>query len=261
MIVTLTTDFGGRDGYAGAMKGVIYSLLPRATVVDITHDVPPFDVRHAAFALWQAAPFFPPETVHVAVVDPGVGGSRRGLVVAHRRQFFVGPDNGVFTPFLEEPPLAWELANPDLRLPDLSATFHGRDLFAPAAARLAGGLPAAEVGPPVSDPVRLPAWRVLRQPGAWQAAIVHIDAFGNCVTSLPAARLSELGPGPYRVTVAGGEPLALRRTYGEAESGEPLALIGSSGLVEIAVREGDAATRLRLRRDDVVLISIASASK
>jgi len=254
MMITLTTDFGRRDGYVGAMKGVIYSLMPRAVVVDITHEVPPFDVRHAAFVLGQAAPFFPPDTIHVAVVDPGVGGERRGMVAVHRRQFFVGPDNGIFTPFLTDPPVAWELKNPDLFLPHAAATFHGRDLFAPAAAHLAGGLPAAEVGPPLLDPVRLPSWEVTRAGDALRAAIIHIDAFGNCVTGLPAARLGELGSGPYRVEGAGPEALELRRTYTEVECGRPLALIGSSGLVEIAVREGNAAKLLHLQRDDIVCI-------
>ncbi|MDP8222738.1 MAG: SAM-dependent chlorinase/fluorinase [Candidatus Lernaella stagnicola] len=257
MILTLTTDFGLADGYAGAMKGVILSRAPRANVVDISHEVPPHDVLHGAFVLFQAAPFFPPDTVHVAVIDPGVGTARRGIVVAHRRHFFVGPDNGVFSPFLDEQAVVYELADPDLWLPDPSATFHGRDLFAPAAAQLATGLPPAECGPRVDDPVRLPAWRLKREGDSFVTAVVHIDRFGNCITALPGARLAELGSGTIRVIPEGGPALALRRAYGEVEVGEPLALVGSSGLLEIAVRNGHAARVLELTRETVVRISVS----
>jgi len=257
MIVTLTTDFGASDGYAGAMKGVILSIAPRATLADITHDVPPGDVRHAAFVLAQAAEYFPPDTVHVAVVDPGVGGPRRALAVARRRQFFVGPDNGVFSFFLDADAVCRELTNPDLWLPRASATFHGRDLFAPAAAHLATGLPLAECGPAVTDPVRLPEWAVTVEGHALHAAVVHIDHFGNCVTSLPAARLAELGPGPYRIAPEGAPPVGLRRIYGDAAPGEALALVGSMGLVEIAVRDGSAAATLAIRRGTPVRVTLS----
>lgn len=257
MIITLTSDFGSADGYAGAIKGVILSIAPRAMVVDITHEAPPQDVRHAAFALAQAAEFFPPETVHLAVVDPGVGGARRGLVVARKRQFFVGPDNGIFSFFLEGGAVCHELTNPDLWLPNASATFHGRDLFAPAAAHLATGLPLEDCGPVVTDPVKLPEWDILAEPHALQTAVVHIDHFGNCITALPAARLAELGPGPYLVTPHDRPPVSLRRTYGDVPPGQPLALIGSTGLVEIAVREGNAANDLALRRGTQVRITLS----
>ncbi|NLH49962.1 MAG: SAM-dependent chlorinase/fluorinase [Myxococcales bacterium] len=257
MIITLTTDFGLADGYVGAMKGVIYSLVPRATVVDITHEVPPFDVGHGAFALAQAAPFFPPETVHVAVVDPGVGGSRRGIVAVWRRQLFVGPDNGLFSPFLEDRTIVRELADPDLWLPDAAPTFHGRDLFAPAAARLAGGLPVAECGPAVTDPVRLPDWEIRRQAGVLIVAVAHVDRFGNCITALPASRLEEIGPGPCLVEAPGLPPLPLSRTYDDVPHGQLLALIGSHGFLELAVREGSAAA-LGFSRGTIVRVRPAS---
>jgi len=248
MIVTLTTDFGLRDGYAAAMKGVILSRAPRATVVDISHYIAPFDVQMASYVLWQAAPYFPPGAIHVCVVDPGVGGARRGLVVEARQHLFVGPDNGVFTPFLDDAARAYELANPDLWLPRPSVTFHGRDLFAPTAVHLAQGLPSSECGPPVGDPVRLPAWDVRREGDTFTAAVVHVDHFGNLVTGLDHARLAELGDGPFRAHLPGGETLPVRRTYVEVETDEPLALIGSFGLLEIAVREGSAASFFGLDR-------------
>lgn len=254
MIITLTTDFGWADGYVGAIKGVVYSLLPRAQVVDITHDVPPFDVAHGAFVLAQATPFFPPETVHVGVVDPEVGGARRGVVVAHRRRFYVGPDNGLFTPFLTADAVVRELTNPDLFLPTAAPTFHGRDLFAPTAAHLAGGLPMEECGPLVADPARLPDWDVRLTDGAFFTAVIHVDRFGNCITALPAARLDELGSGPVRIQAPGLPPLPLSRTYADVAGGQPLALIGSHGMVEIAVREGSAAA-LGLARGAIVRAS------
>jgi S-adenosyl-L-methionine hydrolase (adenosine-forming) len=257
MIITLTTDFGLADGYVGATKGVIFSRAPRAQLVDISHRVPPQDVRHAAFVLAQAAEFFPPDTVHVAVVDPGVGGSRRGIVVARRRQFFVGPDNGIFSYFLDDQAVCHELKNPNLWLPEASATFHGRDLFAPAAAHLAQGLELADCGPRIEDPVRLPGWTVHKQQASFETSVVHVDHFGNCITALPAARLGELGQGPYLVTALDRRPVGLRRTYGDVAPGEPLALVGSTGLVEIAVRDGSAAEELSIGRGTQVQVTLS----
>jgi len=252
MIITLTTDFGARDGYAGAIKGVIASRAPRATVFDISHEIPSFDIAHAAFVLFTAAPFYPPGTVHVAVIDPGVGGARRGVVVVGRQHLFVGPDNGVFTPFLDEAAAVHELADPDLWLGHAAATFHGRDLFAPTAVHLAQGLAPADCGPTVAEPVRLPAWNVEREGDALVAAVVHVDGFGNAITGLSTERLAELGEGSYAATIAGHEPIAVRRTYADADSGQLLALIGSTGLLELAVREGSAAAQLGLQRGDAV---------
>lgn len=254
MIITLTTDFGNCDEYAASMKGVIYSRAPRATVVDISHNIPPFDVQAGSFVLAQAARFFPPETIHIGVVDPGVGSARRGLLIVSRRQMFVGPDNGLFTPFFDPPAQMFALTNPDLWLPHAGDTFHGRDLFAPTAVHLAEGLPPEEVGAEVKNPVRLPAWNVRRDGDRLIGAVVHIDHFGNAITSLSAARLPELGEGPFAVEIAGHAPLPLLVTYRDAEPGHPLALIASCGMVEVAVREGNGASHLGLQRGDVVRI-------
>ncbi len=257
MIITMTTDFGNRDGYVAAMKGVVYSRAPRATVVDISHNIPPFDVQAGSFVLAQAARFFPPETIHLGVVDPRVGSERRGLLIVSRRQMFVGPDNGLFTPFLDHQAQVFALTNPNLWLPHASNTFHGRDLFAPTAVHLAEGLAPEDVGPEVTDPVRLPAWNVRRDGDSLIGAVVHIDRFGNAITGLPAAFLNELGEGPFVVELAGQESIPLLSVYSDTRPGEALALIASCGMVEVAVREGNGASYLNVQRGDVVRIKPA----
>ena len=258
-IVTLTTDFGGRDPYVAAMKGVILGIARAARraveLVDLTHEVAPHYVVEAALALDAVVPFFPPGTVHVAVVDPAVGTARRGLAVAARGQVFVGPDNGLFTPFLAGTSWqAWELTAPEYRLAAVSRTFHGRDVFAPAAAHVATGVGPARLGAPVTDPVRL-AWPHPGEIGGVVAgAVLHVDRFGNLVTSIPAGAIA----GPLRagatVRVA-GRPVPIVGTYGELARGRAGALVGSSGRLEIAVREGSAARVLGARRGTAVVVS------
>lgn len=257
-LITLTTDFGLRDGYSGVMKGVIAGIAPQATVIDLTHEIAPQDVRSAAYLLWATLPYFPPETVHLAVVDPGVGTARRALAARTPWGYLVGPDNGLFSyVWAAAPPeLAVELTNPAYRLPALSATFHGRDLFAPAAAHLACGVPLAAFGPPVSDPVRWPLPRLERLPGALGGEVLYVDRFGNGVTSIGRLHweneelrlVPAFGQGPAlevqtarALVQAAGRRWLLRRTYGEVAAGEPLALIGSAGLLELAVAQGSAA--------------------
>jgi S-adenosylmethionine hydrolase len=246
-IIAFTTDFGGSDTYVAEMKAAVLAILRDVHLVDVTHEVAPQDVLGGALALEAAAPAFPAGTVHVAVVDPGVGTARRGMALEARGQVFVGPDNGLFTPFLGGGDWrAFEVSDPTYRRPAVSATFHGRDVFAPAAAHLARGVPASRLGPPLSDPVRLP-W-----PGARETArglvgsVLHVDRFGNLVTSIAADRVDALGEGAV-VRVA-GRTLPLVRTYGELRPGSLGALVGSSGRLEVAVREGSAAARLRIRR-------------
>jgi S-adenosylmethionine hydrolase len=236
-IVTLTTDFGQEDGYVGAMKGVLLSRAPGVTLVDITHDLPRHDIAAAANALLDAAPHFPPGTVHLAVVDPGVGGARAAVVVAAAGQLFVGPDNGVFALVAPRPDAAHAIEDPAFRGEMISATFHGRDLFAPAAARLALGAPPAAAGPAVALRGRLdigPGHRV-----------VHVDRFGNLVTNIAGS------PPPARVRLAGGA-VAVRTTYESVAAGELVAYVGSRGTIEIAVREGSAAALLGAGRGTAV---------
>jgi S-adenosyl-L-methionine hydrolase (adenosine-forming) len=266
-IITLTTDFGTRDAYVAEMKGVMLEIAASAGhtlhLIDVTHEVAAHDVTEGALALDGAVPYFPRGSVHLAVVDPGVGTARRGLVVRTDRALFVGPDNGLFTPFLEQstPWDAWELQANEYRLPSVSRTFHGRDIFAPAAAHLAAGVAPERFGPAVRDPVRL-AWPTVRAvAGAVAGAVLHVDRFGNLVTSIRGEVLDDVGQGA-RIRLA-GRPLPLVSTYGELEEGQAGALVGSSGRLEIAVREGSAAARFKARRGTPVVVSrsLAPAAK
>ena len=265
VIVTLTTDFGVRDPYVAEMKGAILGIARTAgatvQLVDVTHEVARHDVVEGALALEAATPFFPRGTVHVAVIDPGVGTARRGMVVAARGQVFVGPDNGVFTPFLSGTDWrAFELAAPEYRLPAVSRMFHGRDVFAPAAAHVAVGVDVARLGPAVTDPVRL-AWEGARErAGTLEGAVIHVDRFGNLVTSLFAEAVAARLGARIRVSVR-GRAIPMVNTYGELERGGLGALAGSSGRLEIAVREGSAAAALRARRGTRVTVSPTSSSR
>jgi S-adenosylmethionine hydrolase len=214
------------------------------TLVDISHSVTPQDVRHAARVLATAVPFFPSGTIHVAVVDPGVGSARRGIALQTPSAIFVGPDNGLFTPFVGQRVACVALTNPATHRRPVSVTFHGRDVFAPVAAHLANGLPLSELGPPVDDPLSWVSPQPQRLPdGRVRAEVVYVDHFGNLVTNV--RRGEREGLGKIRVVV-GGESLILRRTYADVAPGALLALFGSDGYLEVAVRDGSAAGHLGL---------------
>ncbi len=242
-VITLTTDFGLRDPFVGIMKGVILNLVSHAQMVDLAHDLPPGDIQCGAFCLAAATRFFPHGTIHVAVVDPGVGSSRRTLAVQTSRAWYVAPDNGILTlVFRCDPPdIIVQLENPRFWLADVSRTFHGRDIFAPVAAHLALGVPLTEFGPPVQDPVQLPIPEPREVAGEWEGVVVYVDRFGNCVTNLPAALV--VGRSAVTVRVGRQRLNRLSQTYADVASGMPLALVGSMGFVEIAVRDGSAAER------------------
>jgi S-adenosylmethionine hydrolase len=240
-VVTLTTDFGLRDPFVGIMKGVILGICPDARLVDLTHDVAPHDVLEAALALEASLPFFPAGTVHLVVVDPGVGSARRALAVAAGGQVCAGPDNGVLSPALGTAGRsAVALASPAHRLPSVSRTFHGRDVFAPAAAHLAAGTPLERLGPPVLDPVTIamPGFRLER--GVATGEVIGWDRFGNLVTSIPGAAIDGLGSGPVAVEVGGRGAGEVVECYADARIGEPGGIVGSSGRLEVFVREGSA---------------------
>jgi hypothetical protein len=267
--IALLTDFGTRDSYAGVLRGVLATLAPHASLLDLTHDIPPGDIRAAALALWQATPYFPPQTVYLCVVDPGVGTGRRALAAAWPDRICVGPDNGLFSYLIDRdgPPQAVELARPEYQLPEPSATFHGRDIYAPAAAHLASGVPLSELGPPAGDLVRLEAPRLAAEDGRIEGEVLQADRFGNWITSIGVLRREPgglrlepwLGQGPTRrlpassarVRLTSGEELELLRTYQDAPAGGGLAYIGSSGLLELAVNAGSAAA-LGIARGDTV---------
>jgi hypothetical protein len=241
-IITLTTDFGLREPFAGIMKGVILSICPTARLVDLTHEVEPQDVLGACLALEAALPYFPDGTVHLAVVDPGVGGARRPLALSTRGHYLVGPDNGVFTLALRGARFtAVALTAPEYRLAELSRTFHGRDVFAPAAAYLAAAVPLARLGPEVTDPILLPIPGSRLEAGALVGEVLDVDRFGNLLTSIEAARLAEVpGVGVPAVEVAGQTIGGLVEAYGDGAGGRPAAIVGSTGRLEVFVRSGSA---------------------
>ena len=246
-LITLTTDFGG-GWYVGAMKGAVLRVNPRAAIVDISHGIAGMNVLEGAFALAAACRAFPDGTVHVAVVDPGVGTARRGLVIETDRFRFVGPDNGVLTLAAPPPAVKRVFAVADKRYfeADPSPTFHGRDVFAPVAAHLTLGVDPAEMGPPASDLVAL-AWPEMSTEGQTLAGeVLFADSFGNLVTSIPGDRArAAVGAEVW----AGGRRIGpVERTYGEVPRGEPLALVGSHGFLEIAVHGRSARDRLGLSR-------------
>ena len=243
-IITLTTDFGTSDGYVGAMKGVIARIAgsrPAPAVVDLAHDIPPGDIAHAAWVVATSTIEFPHGSIHVVVVDPGVGGARRGVVLRARGRWYVGPDNGVFAYVAERASEAYAIENERFRAEHVSRTFHGRDVFARTAAAIASGEDPATAGPRIELAGRLP-WgpRELRT-----GRVVHIDRFGNLISDLPEA---EAGP----AIAIGGEVLPLVGTYEDVAPGELLAYVGSAGTVEIAVRDGRADRQLAIARGALV---------
>jgi S-adenosylmethionine hydrolase len=246
-IVTFTTDFGAKDGYAGAMKGVVLSMAPQAQLVDITHGIPPHDVVAGAVALAQAAPLFPPGTIHVAVVDPGVGGARAALVVAAAGQLFVGPDNGLLSLAAKGARRIHAIAAPTFRREPVSPTFHGRDLFAPTAAQLAVGAGIDEAGPLVDAMIDLRAPTIRRHGGVVEGEVIHVDGFGNLITSIPADAVPEDAAVEVAIEIDGTEGRftpVLGRTFSDTDPGALVAYVGSGGQLEIARRDGSAAERI-----------------
>jgi S-adenosylmethionine hydrolase len=257
-IITLTTDFGTRDHYVAAVKGALLSMASDLRIVDVTHEIPAHDVAAGSWILRNAAAAFPPGTVHLAVVDPGVGTQRRPLAVVSAGRIFVGPDNGLFSFALDEDPAARVVCLTRVPAPPagISAVFHARDLFAPAAARLATGADALSLGDPVSDPVRLPAAVAPVAPnGRLRMRVAHVDRFGNVVLDLPRAAGAAWmdGVSTARLIVPGAPvPLRCVSTYGEAPAGAPVLLWNSSGFLEIGVYLGRASDILGLRVGDFV---------
>ncbi len=243
-LITLTTDFGSRDWFVGTVKGVIHGIEPRAAIIDLSHEVAPGDIRAAAFALAVSFGFFPAGTVHVAVVDPGVGGARRALAVQTQEYFFVGPDNGVLSWALRRERIraVHELEDSTFFLKPVSRTFHGRDIFAPVAASLCQGISIKKLGPPLRDYVRLdwPEPRALSH--GLRGEVVYIDRFGNAITNINAADLPRKQA--LEVVLEGKKVCPLAETYESVAAGQLVAIRGSSGFLELAINRGNAARRL-----------------
>jgi S-adenosylmethionine hydrolase len=273
--IVLLTDFGNSDFFVGALKGVCASLSPGVPVIDITHDIPPGDIRHAAITLWQAIPYFPVGSVFCCVVDPGVGTSRRGMIAQSGGLTFVGPDNGVFSFVLGKVFQAWELLNPDLRLQNIGSTFHGRDIFAPAAAYVVKGIPGSQFGPPI-DPQRIPEPRlILSVAGSIEGEILFDDHFGNVLTSIgcfqhlvedrfklvpwlkeqPVLENSEFKLGSHILQLSNGVELPWVNTFAEITWTDQAYLVGSSGLLEVVANRQSAKELTGLKSGDVIKLN------
>jgi len=259
-VLTLLTDFGLKDGNVGVMKGVIWQIAPHVQIADLSHQIAPQNVAEAALILFRSAPYFPPETIHVVVVDPGVGTQRRPIAARLGSQYFVGPDNGVVTMLLEHAEQqGWPIEfvhtdNPAYWLPEISHVFHGRDIFAPIGAHLAIGLNLKAIGTPINDPVRLNLPQPRRTPTGWQGEIIHIDHFGNVSSNIRKEHLGH--PERLLIRVCGAEINGLVNTFGERPPGELVALYGSTGNLIFSVVNGNATQRLGAQPGDLVEVFI-----
>lgn len=270
--IAILTDFGLDDIYLGMMKAAIAGISPAARIIDLTHAIPHGDVKRAAFEAWRVRSYLPPETILLAVVDPGVGTNRRAVAIKLPGLYCVGPDNGLFSFLLysTDKYKSAELMNPHYQLRAISHTFHGRDIFAPAAAHLARDIPLEEFGPIIQDLVRIPD-PLLKDLGAGsiQGEIMHSDRFGNLITSIgrfdladddlsfkpwiPSFSARTLNARDYDVILPQGDVVPLGRTFGDVPKGEALAYIGSSSLLEIAINGGNAANTLKLNPGDEIV--------
>jgi S-adenosyl-L-methionine hydrolase (adenosine-forming) len=250
-VITLLTDFGLQDPYVGIMKGVILSINPDATIVDITHDIMPQNIEEAAFLIEEYHRFFPPGTIHMAVIDPTVGSERSPIIVSKDNNVFIGPDNGLFTLILDDAEV-YLLENPDFMLKEVSSTFHGRDIFAPAAAHASTGFHPSAFGRTISDPVRLYNLLPAVEGYSLKGRIVRFDRFGNAITNIKIDFLKEfLGDQPFEVHLGGMIFTSLSKSYYENEF---TCLIGSSGYLEFGYFKGTFKEKSNSSKNDSVLI-------
>jgi S-adenosylmethionine hydrolase len=256
-VITLLTDFGMRDGYPGVMKGVIWKIAPNVQIADISHTIKPQNIQHGALALARTAHYFPFGTIHVAVVDPGVGTHRRPIGLKLGEHYFIGPDNGLFTLVLERAESHHDsiqivhLDKSKYWLPEISRVFHGRDLFAPCAAHLAWDVPLTHMGSVINDPIRLDYPRPVSIPGGGlRGQVIEIDTFGNCSTNIESADLLPMGN--VSVRVADQQINGLVNTFGDRPKGTLIALYGTSKDLIVSIVNGDAAHSLNISIGDVV---------
>lgn len=256
-ILTLTTDFGISDGYVAAMKGVVFTSVPEAQIVDITHRVPPQDIAAGAFAMYCACPFFPESSVHIGVVDPGVGSDRRGIVVETEQFVYVGPDNGLFSHVYEREEVRRIVAieNAALMRPQVSSTFHGRDVFAQVGAHLLRGISCDEMGPEIEDPVSCDLWGVEERADAFVGRVVCVDHFGNAISMIARSQIDAKYPdGDFEIAIGKIRFDRICQTYSQVKEGEALALYGSLDTLEIAVCGGSASGTLGIKRGDAIWV-------
>jgi S-adenosyl-L-methionine hydrolase (adenosine-forming) len=255
-LITLLTDFGLQDGYPGVMKGVIWGIAPDTQIADLTHFIHPQNVLEGALVLGRSASFFPTGTIHIAVVDPGVGTQRRPIAAWLGNFYFVGPDNGLFTVLFEHARQQGEkiqiihLDRPRYWLSEISNVFHGRDIFAPVAAHLANGIPLVELGTPISDPYLLEIPQPQAIEGGWRGSVMHIDAFGNLGTNLERRHVPQ--DAAVQVNLCGDTIQGIVRTFGEGQPGQLIALFDSSARLSVCVVNGSAAQKLQARVGDRV---------
>jgi S-adenosylmethionine hydrolase len=259
-VISLTTDFGIKDGNVGVMKGVIWKIAPETQIADLSHLIAPQNIREAALILLRSAPYFPEDTVHLVVVDPGVGTERRKMAAKIGSQYYVGPDNGTITLLLEKAEkMGWptefvELTDPEYWLPDISYVFHGRDIFSPVAAHLTIGVPLAALGSPLEHPVRLAFPQPEKTDSGWRGEIIHIDHFGNISSNIRIETLGDAFRDKDQITVrvADVEIKGLVNTFGERPIGELIALMGSTGNLILSVVNGSASERLNSQLGDLI---------
>jgi len=259
-IITLTTDFGMGDHLVGSMKGVILNINPAARIIDINHNVAPFDILDGALSIAQAYRYFPPRTIHIVVVDPGVGTQRRPLLVSGEKQYFIAPDNGVLSMIFErESCTVRHITSEHYFLNPVSATFHGRDIFAPTAAWLAKAFQTEAFGEEITDHVRFSVPKAKTAGQTVKGVVLRVDAFGNLMTNLTTEDVptAAVASGAIKLTVNGKEIRKLVQTFGLGEPGEPVALFGSAGYLEVAVNRGNAARTLGTNRGAEVALDLS----
>jgi S-adenosylmethionine hydrolase len=255
-LITLTSDFGLKDPYVAEMKGVILTINPQATIIDVTHSVEKFNFSLGSFILASAAPYFPKDTIHMVVIDPDVGTERRAILIQTKRGFFVGPDNGVLMLAAQNQGIEhlYELSNPKFMLPKVSSTFHGRDVFAPAAAHLDRGVKPSEFGPEISEAATIKFPSIERRNKSLIGEVWQIDDFGNIITNISQNDLPQ-NQVFYIKLLRGLQRISFGKTYSQTKPHEPLALIGSHGFLEIALNQGNAAEKFRVKAGDKIEVS------
>jgi S-adenosylmethionine hydrolase len=256
-LIALTTDFGTVDPWVGIMKGVLATRAPEARVVDVTHGIPPQNVLAGALVLRYALPFFPPATIHVAIVDPGVGSERRPICVETPRETLVGPDNGLLSLAAAAVPPArvYHLKEGRFFPSPRSATFHGRDVFAPVAAALATGTRPSDLGPEIRDMHHLQVPEPRREAGTIRGQVIYVDHFGNLITNVPQSLLANFPAEPSSISIRGIRVAGISPSYAAVPSGEPVAVVNSWDHLELAVRDGSAAAALGAGVGDEVIIA------